>query len=334
MNLYPNKLSGAFSLDSFGMLMRERTFSLNSYGYGFNGKEKIDEINGEGNEIDFGARIYDSRLGSWMSLDPLQEKYPSLSPYNFCGNNPIMFVDPDGQRIDLSNLSRSQRREYKAQIRQLKKSDIFKQLYKELQENKDFVVTIKLTATERDGGSFFPGGKGGVATVNPELAATIVQELFAAYQVLNMFKGLTDGATQTDLEAEQEIAAHFIINQAKDNGGQGLIEYLPKGAIDVDEGKVTTEPIIDTKYEPSPNTEEINSCEFDEAYQNYKPKFKEASSHLYDLINANRPEKDKKAPPSNYTGPITKARPRSLIHLVQESEKGKQKNTKSKNEKV
>ncbi|MFN0187706.1 MAG: RHS repeat domain-containing protein [Bacteroidia bacterium] len=70
-----------------------------SYRFGFNGKENDNEVKGSGNSLDFGARIYDSRLGRWLSLDPLQMKYPSLSPYNFVANNPINFIDPDGKRI-------------------------------------------------------------------------------------------------------------------------------------------------------------------------------------------------------------------------------------------
>ena len=79
------------------MTMPGRKFSSSSssYRYGFNGKE-LDNSTGEGN-LDFGARIMDVRLGRWLSVDPLQTKYPSLSPYNFCGNNPIFFVDPDGK---------------------------------------------------------------------------------------------------------------------------------------------------------------------------------------------------------------------------------------------
>lgn len=49
--------------------------------------------------MDFGARIYDSRVGRWLSLDPLQKKYPSLSPYNFAANSPLYFVDVDGKDI-------------------------------------------------------------------------------------------------------------------------------------------------------------------------------------------------------------------------------------------
>jgi len=70
-----------------------------SYRFGFNGKENDNEIKGDGNSVDFGARIYDSRLGRWMSMDPLQGKYPNLSPYCFVGNMPLCAIDPDGKDI-------------------------------------------------------------------------------------------------------------------------------------------------------------------------------------------------------------------------------------------
>ncbi|WP_315815568.1 RHS repeat-associated core domain-containing protein [Paraflavitalea speifideaquila] len=67
------------------------------YRYGFNGKENDNEAKGPGNSIDFGARIHDPRVGRWLSLDPLQKKYPNESNYVYTGNNPILFVDPDGK---------------------------------------------------------------------------------------------------------------------------------------------------------------------------------------------------------------------------------------------
>ena len=82
----------------FGMPMPGRTFSSDQYRYGFNGMEKDDEMGkGDGNSYDFGARLYDPRLGRWLSLDPLARKYPSMSPYIFTGNNPVLFVDYDGK---------------------------------------------------------------------------------------------------------------------------------------------------------------------------------------------------------------------------------------------
>ena len=61
--------------------------------------EKDDEITGSGNSYDFGARIYDSRLGRWLSLDPIAKEYPSLSDYCFVANTPLQAVDPDGKKI-------------------------------------------------------------------------------------------------------------------------------------------------------------------------------------------------------------------------------------------
>jgi RHS repeat-associated protein len=47
----------------------------------------------------YGARYYNPMVSVWLGVDPLAEKYPSLSSYVFTGNNPIMLVDPDGRFI-------------------------------------------------------------------------------------------------------------------------------------------------------------------------------------------------------------------------------------------
>lgn len=77
--------------------MPDRNYSSPSYRYGFNGKEKDNEVTGEGNSYDFGARIYDSRIGRWLSVDPLTSKFPNETPYSFAACNPIRFIDADGQ---------------------------------------------------------------------------------------------------------------------------------------------------------------------------------------------------------------------------------------------
>ena len=79
--------------------MPGRGFQAGKYRYGFNGKEKNDEIYGEGNAYDFGDRIQDSRIGRWLSLDPLFNKFPNYSPYLFAINNPITIIDFDGRDI-------------------------------------------------------------------------------------------------------------------------------------------------------------------------------------------------------------------------------------------
>jgi RHS repeat-associated protein len=93
----------ALNYSTFGSLMTERTYSAGGYRYGFNSMEMDDEVKGVGNSLDFGARIYDSRLGRWLSLDPLKEKYPFASPYNFALNTPIQAFDPDGRLVVFVN---------------------------------------------------------------------------------------------------------------------------------------------------------------------------------------------------------------------------------------
>mgnify|MGYP000501212323 CR=1 FL=1 len=69
----------------------------NGYRYGFNGMERDDEWNGLGNSYDFGARIYDSRVGRWLSLDPKMHNFSDWTPYNFALARPIQYLDPDGE---------------------------------------------------------------------------------------------------------------------------------------------------------------------------------------------------------------------------------------------
>ncbi len=79
------------------MLVPQRNYSSPEYRYGFNGMEKDDELKGTGNSYDFGARIYDPRIGRFFSPDPMMQDFPMLSPYLFARNSPIRFIDVDGR---------------------------------------------------------------------------------------------------------------------------------------------------------------------------------------------------------------------------------------------
>ena len=65
--------------------------------YTFSAKEKDPETG----LSYFGSRYYSSDLSVWLSVDPMSDKYPSLSPYTYCANNPVKFVDPDGEKFRL-----------------------------------------------------------------------------------------------------------------------------------------------------------------------------------------------------------------------------------------
>ncbi len=64
----------------------------------FNGKES-QTVGGLG-FLDYGARMYDAALGKWMTFDPMAEKNYALTPYQYCDNNPIIRIDPDGMLDD------------------------------------------------------------------------------------------------------------------------------------------------------------------------------------------------------------------------------------------
>jgi RHS repeat-associated protein len=93
-DFYKAKIASLSDYYSFGMNIDART-ATDTYRYGFNGMEKDDE-NFEG-AYDFGARIYNSRIGRWLSVDPSAYKYVGWSPYNFVLDNPIKYIDPDGR---------------------------------------------------------------------------------------------------------------------------------------------------------------------------------------------------------------------------------------------
>ena len=93
---YATDVASATDYYPFEMQMPGRLYNNATYRFGFNGKEMDNETYGNGNSIDYGARINDPRLGRFLSVDPLTRKYPYLTPYQFASNTPIWAIDLDG----------------------------------------------------------------------------------------------------------------------------------------------------------------------------------------------------------------------------------------------
>ena len=83
------------------------TDPMNNYGegvqpYKYNGKEADDM---HGLELyDYSARYHDANIGRFTTMDPLAEKYYNMSPYAYCANNPIKYVDYRGDSISLAGM--------------------------------------------------------------------------------------------------------------------------------------------------------------------------------------------------------------------------------------
>jgi RHS repeat-associated protein len=84
----------ATDYSAFGAPLPGRTYSLSvdKYRYGFNGKESDQESQTQ----DYGMRVYDPRLGKFLSVDPLTSRFPWWTPYQFAGDMPIEATDLDG----------------------------------------------------------------------------------------------------------------------------------------------------------------------------------------------------------------------------------------------
>lgn len=89
----------------YGMIVPNRNYQSPEYRYGFNGKEKDDEVKGSGTQYDYGFRIYDPRIGKFLSQDPLFKSFPWYTPYQFAGNKPINSIDLDGlEEVDFREI--------------------------------------------------------------------------------------------------------------------------------------------------------------------------------------------------------------------------------------
>jgi hypothetical protein len=101
INYYHADLLSAQDYYPGGMLMPGRSYSSDSYRFGFNGQEKTNEISGSGNHYSAQFWEMDPRIGRRWERDPVVKHHES--PYAILGNNPIWFVDLNGADSSLYN---------------------------------------------------------------------------------------------------------------------------------------------------------------------------------------------------------------------------------------
>jgi RHS repeat-associated protein len=93
----PSQVISVSDYYPFGLAYNAQERTPYEQRFGYNGKELQDELSL--NWYDYGARMYMSELGRWGAVDPMAEKYRRWSPYNYCVDNPVRFIDPDGMVV-------------------------------------------------------------------------------------------------------------------------------------------------------------------------------------------------------------------------------------------
>ena len=202
----------ALNSSTFGSLMPNRhSGSTAEYRYGFNGMEKDNEVkNITGSSYDFGARMYDSRLGRWLAVDPQSSRYTSLSPYNFVANSPIIAVDPNGEEIIVIGNSAYRKKVYKA-LGQLAKTEAGMEILKAAINSPEALV-IQLGTGKNE---VYSRGKD-----NPHTQKNGGLQQYLDLDVDNINGKYEDGSSKTTETVLAHELTHFI-----DKEGTTVIPY-------------------------------------------------------------------------------------------------------------
>ena len=188
--------------------------------YLFTGKER-DEETGYGY---FGARYMDHELTAmWLSVDPMADKYPSISPYAYCAWNPIKLVDPDGKEIVIKDGQKSyyyinghvytnnkgrgpiwdsrlgqEAKKIKGNLDIMSKDKAGAKVINRLVGNKKQTYTIAADASSGDGSYNHISNKVSLVSGKANNLGSLSHELFHAYQD---DKGRTPHTIYNELEA-------------------------------------------------------------------------------------------------------------------------------------
>ena len=105
---YTAVVISATDYSPFGVGLYGRSWSEESYRYGFQNQEEDKEL-WEG-AVNYKYRVEDPRLGRFFSVDPLTKKFPFLTSYQFAGNKPIWSAELEGleSEVDAKEIAAEQ----------------------------------------------------------------------------------------------------------------------------------------------------------------------------------------------------------------------------------
>ncbi len=177
----------------------------------------------------FGARYYSSDLSIWLSVDPQASKYPSLSPYVYCADNPIKLVDPNGEDwiIDGIRYLPGQNCPDEVSESTRDKWNTMNEIYKtkngqtliDAMNGDDCHYNVSSDIKSSGQGSFSPKDKTIYLNGNDKSVGTLAHEMFHAYQDYNK-----RSESSIFNEVEANLFSFSVLSQQCEAAGNCIME--------------------------------------------------------------------------------------------------------------
>ncbi len=188
----------------------------------------------------FGARYMDYELMTmWLSVDPMADKYPSISPYAYCAWNPVKLIDPDGRRVEYNSVNDRIR----VLFLRIINSD-FRVRFNDLKASEETYVFNGYKAVGKKGGEFTTDG----------------DKLFINYNTWKNEEQGTNGLV--NLKHETEHAVQFEYGEAgfdRTNNPEGNWEHSVVNFDLMDEVKARDVGYMGWRWNSDPNKNVRNS---------------------------------------------------------------------------
>ena len=259
----------------------------------FTGKERDSETG----YSYFGARYYDSDLMTgWLSVDPMADKYPGLSPYAYCAWNPVKLVDPDGREWDLSNLTEIQKENFNKSADFLsQRSPLFKEIYNQLTASST-VYSVSIGQTQDNNPAQYDKSNNSFTFQSENSLSyqyAFVEEISHAYQ-LTENKHLYN-SNSFNYEFEAKVITTLILYESSGIGNiPGMEKYQDKimnyynGGVNID-SKVVNSNVFLQEYSNYANLYSQYNKKNNIGNSNYKKNTLQPPASLINLIQKVRP---------------------------------------------
>ncbi len=245
----------------------------------------------------FGARYMDHELMTmWLSIDPMADKYPGISPYAYCMWNPMKLVDPDGREWDPSALTQEQQNKLNKSVTYLcETSSIFKEVYNTLTES-EVVYKLQIGPTQDNHPAQYVGSDNSItfrdesALENP---GSFVEEMVHAYQLAENYCGY-NASLEFNYEFEAKLIKYLIVNGAMvtPEGMENMLSVIMindyDGGQNLDYGEATS-PAFQSAYRTEANYYAVYNSNNNIGNKNYRKATDQDPATLNLLLKLARP---------------------------------------------